>query len=199
MKAVILDLPASFLEQRRRQGADQWDERWDGVLHMPAAPNREHQNLEGELEGWLRLYWARPSGSRGYHQINLALPGGWPDDYRIPDLILVMPDRFQIDCNEYFEGPPTAVVEIHSPGDESYEKLGFYEALGVPEVWIIHRDTQSVEIWSRIGQQLTARKPTADGWLDSPATGLRLRTVRENRLEIEPVGKSDWRAAIPTA
>jgi len=197
MKAVILDLPPAFLEDRCRRGADRWDESWDGVLHMPPAPNRVHQNLEGELEGWLRWYWARPSGNRVYHQINLALPGGWPLDYRIPDLILLTPDRFHIDRNERFEGPPTAVVEIHSPGDESHEKLAFYESLGVPDVWIIHRDSRRIEIWSLIDDNLSRQNPDVDGWLDSPATGLHLRTVPDQRLEIEPVAHPELRARLP--
>ena len=40
----------------------------------------------------------------------------WPNNYRIPDLVLLTPERFDIDCNEYFDGGPDAVVEIRSPG-----------------------------------------------------------------------------------
>ena len=54
MKAVIADVPQHLLDSRARNGADQWDEMWEGVLHMPPAPNREHQGLEWELETWLR-------------------------------------------------------------------------------------------------------------------------------------------------
>src|SRR5258705_9292127 len=70
MKAVMANVPEHILEWRRRNGADQWDEMWEGVLHMTPSPNREHQDIEGALEFWLRLNWAQPQGCRVYHQIN---------------------------------------------------------------------------------------------------------------------------------
>ena len=49
-------------------------------------------------------------------------------------------------CGECLEGPPTVVIEIRSPDDETLEKLPFYAKLGVPEVWVIDRDSRAVEI-----------------------------------------------------
>ena len=72
MRAVMLEVPAAFLDERRRHGADIWDEMWKGELHMPPAPNVEHQNVEGELEAWIRTYWTRRPGRRVYHGVNLA-------------------------------------------------------------------------------------------------------------------------------
>jgi len=34
MKAVIAEVPEDILQQRKRTGADRWDEVWEGVLHM---------------------------------------------------------------------------------------------------------------------------------------------------------------------
>jgi Uma2 family endonuclease len=100
------------------------------------------------MEEYVRGYWARPRKAKVFHQVNLESVGGWPNDnYRIPDLLFLTPARFHIDKDEYFEGWPDGVVEIYSPGDESYEKLEFYRDLGVPEVWIIHRDTKEPEIY----------------------------------------------------
>jgi hypothetical protein len=67
---------------------------------------------------------------QGLSPINLALLESWPHNYRIPDLVLLTPDRFHIDRDEYFEGAPTAVIEIRSPGDESIEKLPFSGCAG---------------------------------------------------------------------
>ncbi len=91
MKAVMSEVPADILAWRKRTGADRWDEMWKGVLHMPPMPNREHQELEWAMETYLRLRWARPRKAKVYHNINVASPGGWPHDYRIPDLVLVSP------------------------------------------------------------------------------------------------------------
>jgi hypothetical protein len=40
-------VPSDLLAWRKTTGADRFDEMWEGVLHMVAAPNREHQDLEG--------------------------------------------------------------------------------------------------------------------------------------------------------
>jgi Uma2 family endonuclease len=146
MKAVMPVALPDVLAWRKQTGSDQWDEMWDGVLHMPPIPNIEQQNLEAVLETYFRHRWARALGAKAYHQVALTPVGGWPKNYRVPDLVLLLPQRFAIDRNEYFEGAPDVAVEIHSPGDESYEKLPFYAQLGVPEVWIIHRDTKEPEI-----------------------------------------------------
>ena len=81
MKAVMANVPQHILEWRRRTGADQWDEMWEGVLHMAPSPNRDHQDLELTLAMWLRVNWAEPNGCRIYTRINVSEPGTWPDNY----------------------------------------------------------------------------------------------------------------------
>src|SRR3972149_6689811 len=119
---------------------------WEGVLHMTPVPSRSHQDFKFQLLSWLHQFWAKPLGNRAHGEINLASIGGWPSNYRIPDLILLTPERFGIDHDVYFEGSPTVVVEIRSPGDETMEKLPFYAQLGVPEVWVVDRDTKMPEL-----------------------------------------------------
>jgi len=199
MKAVMPCVPEHILEWRKRTGADRWDEIWHGVLHMPPAPNRLHQNLEAELEIWLRLHWAQPLGNRVYHQINVAPPAGWPDkDYRITDLVLLTPDRFHIDRNEYFEGAPTVVVEIHAPGDEAYEKLDFYAELGVPEAWIIDRDTRRLELFVLTDGRYKRQEARTSRWLTSLATGIQFRRVRGNKLALRRGSDETTRAELPS-
>ena len=165
---------------------------------MPPVPNREHQNFEYALERWLRDYWAEPRGCRVYHNVNLASVGGWPEkDYRVPDLVLLTPDCFHIDHNEYFEGPPTVVVEIRSPDDESYEKLPWYAELGVPEVWIIDRDSRRPEIHSLKGDEYSKVKPARSGWLASVATGIELRASGNSQLGIRIAGDDGTRKELP--
>ncbi|NOX55502.1 MAG: Uma2 family endonuclease [Planctomycetes bacterium] len=199
MKAVMASVPDHILEWRKKTGADQWDEMWDGVLHMPPAPNRLHQNIEWELETWLRMHWAQPLGNRVYHQINVAPPGGWPDkNYRIPDLVLLTPERFHIDRNEYFEGAPAVVIEIHAPGDEAYEKLPFYAELGVPEVWIIHRDTRQLELFVLEGGEYVRHQAGFDRWLQNPATGIQFRSVPGEKLAIRRGEDESSQAELPS-
>lgn len=197
MKAVMPEVPPDILAWRKRTGADRWDEMWEGVLHMPPMPNREHQDLEGSMETYLRVHWARPRRCRVYHQINLASPGGWPNNYRIPDLLLLSPERFGIDHNEYFEGAPDVVVEIRSPGDESYDKFGFYADLGVPEVWIINRDSKEPEIYVLQAGRYEQQTAGADGWVLSLVTGIELRAGRPGKLAMRLAGNEGTREDLP--
>ena len=197
MRAVMPEVPPDILAWRKRTGADRWDEMWEGVLHMPPAPNRDHQELEGTLETYLRLHWARPSGAKVYHQINVAAPGGWPHNYRIPDLVLLTPARFAIDRNEYFEGAPDVVVEIHSAGDESYDKLPYYAELGIPEVWIIDRDRKEPEIYVLQAGRYERHMAGDDGWARSAATGIELRAGRPGKLDIRLAGHATTQEELP--
>jgi Uma2 family endonuclease len=196
MKAVMPAVPPEFLELRKRTGADQYDEMWEGVLHMAPVPNRMHQDLEWALETYLRLAWAPPRQAKVYHQINVASLGGWPNNYRIPDLVLLLPERFAVDRNEYFEGAPSAVVEIHSPGDESYEKLPFYAALGVPEVWIIDRDSKTPEVHALKRKKYRQVKPVG-GWLLGPETGVELARGQGEKLAVRIAGDDATRQELP--
>ena len=199
MKAVIANVPDAFLESRKRIGADRWDEMWDGVLHMPPMPNRGHQDLEFGMEAFLRVGWARPKGCKVYHQINLASPGGWPKNFRIPDLVLLTPDRFGVDKNEYFEGAPAVVVEIRSPGDESAEKLEFYARLGVPEVWVVDRDTKQPEIHTLVDGRYGKRPTDAAGWVKSELTGVELKATSGSKLAMRIDGDDATLEVIPEA
>lgn len=197
MRAVMSAVPPDILAWRKRTGADRWDEMWEGVLHMPPAPNREHQDLEGNLEFYLRMNWARPRRARVYHQINVAAPGAWPHNYRIPDLVLLAPERFDIDRNEYFEGAPDVVVEICSPGDEAYDKLPFYVELGVPEVWILNRDSKVPELCLLQRDGYERQLAGEGGWLLSSATGIELRAGQSGKLDIRLAGDDTTQAELP--
>ena len=122
-----------------------------------------------------------------------------PDDYRIPDLVLLTPDRFAIDHDAYFEGAPTVVVEIRSPGDDTMEKLPFYAKLGVPEVWLIDRDSRRPEVLVLQAGQYRAQSPAADGWLDSVVTGVRLAAKPGNCLAMQLAGNDATRQLLPEA
>ena len=199
MRAVMPDVLSQTLAWRKQTGNDKFDEMWEGVLHMTPAPSVRIRIFSWIMETWLRSHWARPLGNRVHHEVNVASPGGWPNDYRVPDLVLLTPDRFAIDHDIYFEGAPTVVVEIRSPGDETMEKLPFYARLGVPEVWVVDRDTRQPELYVLRAGQYEQQSPAADGWLDSAATGVRLRGEAGNRLAMQIAGDEATRRLLPEA
>lgn len=139
MPTLVLDPPPSefsaLLERRRKLGQDALDEVWHGVLHMNPAPHSRHADIQNQLAVLLDPL-ARSAGLRPRVGIfNL----GAPNDYRVPDGGLLRPG----DDAVYL---PTAalVIEIVSPGDESWEKLGFYAAHGVDEVLILDPEERHV-------------------------------------------------------
>jgi Uma2 family endonuclease len=196
MRAIFASLPTDLIEQRKKSGADLRDEMWEGVLHVPPMATNPHQDFAGDLRDYLKHNWARPIKAKVYPEVNLASIGGWKTDYRIPDLLLLTRDRFHIDRTTHFEGAPSAVVEIHSPDDEAYEKLPFYEQLEVPEVWIIHRDTKEPEVYvlKRGKLQLQA---AVDGWMQSPLTGLEMQANGKGKLVIRKIGDDTSREELP--
>lgn len=129
--------PAEFealLERRRRLGQDLFDEVWEGVLHMNPAPHSQHGRLEWQLAGILAPLAGR-ARLRALGQFNLGDEG----DYRVPDGALVRPGPDAV----YL---PTAalVLEIVSPGDETWEKLDFYATHGVEELLIVDPQERTV-------------------------------------------------------
>ena len=132
-----------------------------------------------------------------YHQINVAATGGWPNNYRIPDLVLLTPSRFAIDRNEYFEGAPDVAVEIRTPNDESYEKLEFYAAIGLTEVWIINRDSRVPEIYVLSGGSYSLQAVGPDEWIFSPATGIQLKSGPVAKLALRVAGGESTRQDLP--
>lgn len=185
MQAVIANMPKHWLEERKNSEAAQWDEMWSGVLHMPPMPNRIHQNFARDLHFYLHQWWAVPHGNRVNQEVNLTTPEDedhWTFNYRIPDLVLLTPDRFHIDKNEYMVGAPLVVVEVRSPGDETYEKFPFYAGLGVPEVWVFDRDSRAPEIHVLEAGAYRQQQPGPDGWHLSPASGVEFRQTRPGRV-----------------
>jgi hypothetical protein len=185
MKAVISDITPQVVERRKQIGIDIWDEMWEGVLHMPPSPNLIHQEFQAELLIWLKRFWAKPYGNKVHLQINVASIGGWPNNYRIPDLVLLTPDCFDINRIDYLEGAPSVVVEIRSPGDETMEKLPFYAQIGVPEVWVVDRDTKQPKLFCLYSGQYREESAKQDGWLHSAATGVRFRHEPPNKITIQ--------------
>ena len=85
------------------------------------------------------------------------------------------------------------MVEIRSPGDESYEKLEFYAQLGVSEVWIIDRDRKTPEIHTLRAGHYTQPAANADGWVLSTVTGIELQAGAPGKLAMRLAGDESTR------
>lgn len=201
MRAVIAEMPRRWLDEHKASEAAQWDEVWNGVLHMPPMPNGMHQDFNLDLASFLKWDWAKPRGGRVRQEVNLTTPEDedrWTHNYRIPDLVLLSPDRLHIDKNEYMVGAPLVVVEIKSPGDETYEKFPFYAGLGVPEVWVFDRDTRAPELYALgPGPAYVPIPAGPDGWHTSPAAGVEFRHLAPNKVTARLAGDPASSADLP--
>lgn len=188
MRAVMAVMPKRWLEEHKASDAAQWDEVWNGELHMPPMPNRLHQRFGRDLVNFLQTHWAKPRGAQVDQEVNLTTPADeadWTHNYRIPDLVLLTPDRFHIDKVEYMAGAPLVVVEIESPGDETYDKFPFYAGLGVPEVWVFDRDTKAAELHALGDGPAYHLLPAGpDGWTVSPASGVAFRPAGPGKVSV---------------
>ena len=167
MKAVVCEFPPHRLAERIRFGAHQFDEFWDGVLHIPPAQTTGRQELLSELSNYLKRRWAKPRGCRVHHGVNITMPAdeaNWLHNFRIAEIVLLTPDRFGIDKNEYMVGPPLVVVAIRRNG-------GGDKPLGTRSAGVNEGGSRgSTGLDQKLGTQGHIRKPL--GGLDRLGTAL---------------------------
>lgn len=176
MRAVLLAVSPAELAHRKAIGADRWDEMWEGELHMTPAPAREHQRMQDELVAFLLPLFKRSGRGTIHSGINVFDESSREEDYRIPDVTFVAAGREGVLADDGIRGDgPDAVIEIRSPGDESYEKLPFYARVGVREVVIIDRDSKRPEVYRLAGKGYVAVAADRDGWVTAETLRLRFR------------------------
>lgn len=103
---------------------------------MVPAPSHDHAAIEAQLFMILGPA-ARAAGLEAIGQSNL---GEGEHDFRVPDGALHRPG-----ASGTWHPTAALVIEIVSPGDESWEKLPFYKAHDVDEVLIVEPATRKVD------------------------------------------------------
>jgi Uma2 family endonuclease len=180
MRALLLDPDPKWLEERRRLGHDRFDEVWDGVLHVVPSPSSTHQLFESALERVLHPI-VHAHGFETVHNLDLLSRDRGEDDYRQPDIAIVSPrDLVARGIHGYAE----LVIEIRSPGDESYEKLPFYENCKIPECWIVHPVTRGFDVFVLRAGKYVVAEPDASGVVRAPRFELCLSVVDGPKLRI---------------
>ena len=157
VRSVIIDPPSDFLEERRRLGQDIRDEMWDGVVHVVPSPSTWHQYFAHRL-GAVLLPLAVARGLLATHETSVYRPGV-DRDWRVPDLLYAPPEHAS---DRGIEWQAALVIEIRSPGDETYEKLPFYAEVGCREVLVIDRDMCAVELFTLVDGQLVRTTASVD-------------------------------------
>ncbi len=78
----------------------------------------------------------------------LVIRKGPPLTTRVPDIAVFIRENV-VEQDGYIHSAPELVVEVLSPANtrsERAEKLKDYESLGVPEVWVVSPEAQTVEV-----------------------------------------------------
>ena len=140
MPTLVLGTPPpeleALLERRRRAGVGRLDEVWRGVRHMVPGPSLEHARVSTQLTLLLDVP-ARAAGLLlAMSEFNL---GESEHDFRVPDGGLHRPGAAGV-----WHATAAIVVEIISPGDETWQKLPFYAAHDVDEVLIVDPTERTV-------------------------------------------------------
>jgi Uma2 family endonuclease len=157
MVSLITDpqLEHDLIEQRRRSGADRYDEVWDGVYVMGPLADNEHQGLAMGISA--ALYAALEEAGLGtvYAGVNVSdRVDDWTQNYRCPDVAVFGRNTKAKNCTTHWCGGPDFVVEIASPHDRSREKLTFYACVGTREVLLVNRDPWGLELYRLQGADL---------------------------------------------
>jgi len=163
------------LRERHARDLDRFDEVWEGEYHVVPAPDWEHQELSGKLLAFLLGHVSRHRLGRVNHDVNVRVPGSAASDFRVPDLVFVSETRNAIVRGGWVEGGPDVVFEIRSVGDETYEKVGFYGAVGVSWLVILNGKESWLEVHRFVAGRAERIVPEAGGAVAVPPLGVSLR------------------------
>ena len=155
---------------------------WEGVLHMPPSPSFHHQSHASRILNFFVEVWCPRAGGAAIMQMNVSTKERWDQDYRIPGVSVMLPERVPHDEVTFVR--PNVVFEVRSPGDETYDKLAFYAAVGVESVVVVERDTKAVQVFARSGGNFVLVPPSADGWTVIGPVGVEVRTESSDRGSI---------------
>jgi Uma2 family endonuclease len=139
---VVGDRPpllAQLIAERAAKGQDLFDEVWNGEYHLAPAPHSRHGVVDRQVAAILDPV-ARASGLVPLGPFNL----GALNDYRVPDAGYVT----QVPTDTFVE-TAAVVVEIVSPGDETFEKFDFYFAQSVLDLVIVDPVQKRVQLFTR--------------------------------------------------
>ncbi|PZS08136.1 MAG: hypothetical protein DLM64_13200 [Solirubrobacterales bacterium] len=133
MPTLVLGAPPpelrALLERRRRSGLDRLDEVWEGVYHMAPAPSYGHARIAQQLAVLLDSPAHVAGLEPAMGEFNL---GESEYDFRVPDGGLHRPGAAGV-----WLSTAALVVEIISPGEQTWKKLPFYARHNVDEVLIV--------------------------------------------------------------
>jgi Uma2 family endonuclease len=180
------DLERRLKAERKKSGADRYDEVWEGVYHMPPLVADEHQEIVTELSFIFTLTIKGAGLGIVRAGVNVSdREKTWKFNYRVPDVAVFLKGTTARNCRTHWVGGPDFAVEIASRGDETRDKLPFYGKVGTRELLLIDRHPWALELYLLREGQLVLDAPPAPegeataGWLSSAVLPLSFRLVED--------------------
>jgi Uma2 family endonuclease len=197
MRMRILD-PSEMrqiIRRRRSNGADRYDEVWDGVYIMSPLADIEHQELATLLSAVLvQAIGGRDRGTVLAGTNVSDREKTWKRNFRCPDVAVFLPGNSAANHKTHWCGGPDFAVEITSPRDRSRKKGAFYAKVGTRELLVIDRKPWSLELYRSDGTSLNLvgeSSPDQSVELASTVLPLNFRMIAgEPRPRVE-VSRSD--------
>jgi Uma2 family endonuclease len=192
----------SIIRERKRLGIDRYDEVWEGMYVMPSMPNNAHQELLDDLGDVLTEAVKQAGLGKKVQGANVSdRRKRWKQNYRVPDMVVVLNNSRAVDCGTYFFGGPDFLVEVESPGDDTEEKVPFYSKIGVRELLIVHRDSRTLRLLRHDGGELVLVKPSlfeGKEWLVSEVLTLAFRRTLSKGVPRTQVRRTDGKPGLWT-
>ncbi|MGE3818734.1 MAG: Uma2 family endonuclease [Isosphaeraceae bacterium] len=187
-----------IIRQRRRRGADRYDEVWNGTYVMSPLADNQHQQLATGLSA---AFLAATEGRPG----TIVLAGTnvsdrvdqWTRNYRCAEVAVFLPGNPAQDRGSHWLGGPDLTVEVLSPGDRSRRKFAFYVRVGVQEVLLVDRNPWRLELHRNEGGELILSETSTPDSATVIASDLLPVTLRLVAAEPRPrilVSHEDGRA-----
>jgi Uma2 family endonuclease len=197
---LVLDpnVERSLIERRRACRGDRFDEVWAGTYVIVPSPDIEHQRLvTGICCALMAVYCSVPE-VHVYAGVNVTDQfTDWKQNYRCPDIAVVLPDSRAVDRYECYYGGPDFIIEIASHFDRSREKFDFYASVGVREFLLVDRNPWQLELYALRGKKLSlaSRGDVRDGTLLTsqvlPVSFRLIAPAQAGRPQIEIVRTTD--------
>lgn len=118
----------------------------DGELYEMTAPNPDHAIVVANIFAMLLPLVKSLRGRVLTAPLDVFFPGANPVQ---PDVLVLLPDRLHLISKRGIEGAPDLVIEVLSPSNPEHDRVrkrDLYARGGVPEYWLVERDTASVEV-----------------------------------------------------
>ena len=122
----------------------------DGNMYMMAPPSRQHQEIAGELFGFIREYIKKNKGDCKPYIAPFAVFLNKDDKNYVEPDISVICDKNKL-TDQGCLGAPDWIIEVVSPGSQRMDymiKLFKYRTAGVREYWIVDKQKNRITVYN---------------------------------------------------